>query len=225
MNPYGQPPTANPYAAPQAPIMPGGYGATPPNARVEGNAVVVANGAAFPHVCLKCATTQGLEWRDQKYTYVPPWARLFGALIQVFVMKRSRFQVPVCGPCHQGWKKANLLLWLGIGGGVVLCMIAAVGAGVGGDDAGPVIGGIFGVLAFLVFFGGIIAYAIVRQKRAVSAIRIDKQFTWLTGIHPNAIPVIVGGGYAQAGGYPQAGGYAQPGGYPPAGGYPGYPPR
>ena len=214
MNPYGQPPTANPYAAPQAPIMPGGYGATPMSARVEGNAVVVPNGAAFPQLCLKCATTQGLEWRDQKYTYVPPWARLFGALIQVFVMKRSRFQVPVCQSCHQGWKKANLLLWLGIGGGIVLCMIAAVGAGLGGDDAGPVLGGIFGVLAFLVFFGGIIAYAIVRQKRAVSAIRIDKQFTWLTGIHANAIQAIVGGGggYAQPGGYPQAGGY--PGGYP-----------
>jgi hypothetical protein len=197
--------------------MPTGYGAAPLGARVEGNAVVVANGGAFPPVCLKCATTQGLEWRDQRYTYVPPWARLFGALIQVFVMKRSRFQVPVCQPCHQRWKKANLLLWLAILGGVVLVIFAAVGAGMADDDTGGVIAAVFGILAFLVFFGGIIAYAIVRQKRAVSATRIDNQFTWLTGIHANAIQAIVGGGYPQPGGYPQAGGYGGYGGapYPP----------
>jgi hypothetical protein len=208
MNPYGQPPTANPYAAPQAPVMPAGYGGgAPMGARVE--------------------------WRDQKYTYVPPWARLFGALIQVFVMKRSRFQVPVCQPCHQRWKKANLLLWLALLGGIVLWIFAGVGAGVAGDDAGAAIGVTFGALGFIVFFGGIIAYAIVRQKRAVSAIRIDTQFTWLTGVHESAIPVLVGGGYAQPGGYAQAGagGYPQPGGYPggypQGGGYPGggYPPR
>jgi hypothetical protein len=206
MNPYGQPPPVNPYAAPQAPIMPTGYGATPMSARVEGKALVVANGSAFPPLCLKCGTPQGLEWRDQKYTYVPPWARLFGALIQVFVMKRSRSKVPVCQPCNQQWKKANLLLWLAILGGVVLWIFAGVGAGAAGEEAGGTIGVVFGVLGFVVFFGGIIAFAIVRQKRVVSATRIDKQFTWLTGIHGNAIQAIVGGGYPQGGGY-VGGGY------------------
>jgi hypothetical protein len=229
MNPYApQQPGQNPYAPPQAPIAPAGYGQVPMSARIEGNVLVVPNGAPFPHVCLKCATTQALEWRDQKYSYVPPWARLFGALIQVFVMKRSRFQLPICQSCHRVWKKWNLMMWLVIAPTLFVWFLAVVAAVAISGDTGASVAGILGAIGGLVFVVGLIVVAIFRKKWVVSAIRIDKQFSWLSGVHAHALAVVAGGGYpAQAQpspygapqGYAQGGGYPQPGGYPPQGGY------
>lgn len=228
MGPYGpQYPAQNPYAPPQAQIMPAGHGTTPMSARVDGTSLVVPNGSAFPPVCLKCAATQGISWRDQKFTYVPPWARLFGALIQVFVMKRSRFQLPLCQPCLGTWKKWNLYMWLAIVPPILLCIFGGVlGAAIDGDLGGTLaaISVTVGILGFLV---GLIVVAIQRRKAVVMAFKIDKQFSWLRGIHANALPAILGGGqpmpamapaYAPAPGYPPQGGYPPPG-YPPQGGY------
>jgi hypothetical protein len=234
MNPYPpQPPAQNPYAPPQAPVMPAGYGGgVPMSARVEGTTLVVPNGAPFPPVCLKCSTTQAIEWRDQKFSYVPPWARFFGALIQLFVMKRSRFQLPVCQSCHREWKKWNLFLWLAVLPPIFICVLAGVVATAVGGDAGASAATVLIVIGILAFIAGLIVVAIFRKKKIVMATRIDKQFSWLLGVHANTIPAIVGGGYAAQTapygapqgypqGYPQGGGYPQPGGYPP----PGYPPQ
>jgi hypothetical protein len=231
MNPYApQQPGQNPYAPPQAPIAPAGYGQVPMSARIEGTVLVVPNGAPFPHVCLKCATTQALEWRDQKYSYVPPWARLFGALIQVFVMKRSRFQLPICQSCHRVWKKWNLMMWLVIAPTLFVWFLAVVAAVAIDGDTGASVAGILGVIGGLVFVAGLIVVAIFRKKWVVSAIRIDKQFSWLSGVHANALAVVAGGGYPaqpQPSPYGAPQGYAQGGGYPPPGGHPppGYPPQ
>jgi len=209
MNPYGQ----NPYAAPQAPVMPAGFlahGAV--QARIEGASLVVPNGGQFPPVCLKCANNQAIEWRAQKYTYIPPWARFFGWLIQMMVAKRSQFNLPLCQPCNGTWKKWNLiagLSWLP----TLLLLFIGIALTAADSDAGAIVI-LFSMVALLVV---LITTLVMRNKHIVTAFKIDKTHSWLRGIHLNAMNVIAGG--APAGFAPQpAYGQPQPYGYPPQGG-------
>ena len=217
----------NPYAAPQAQVMPAGYGQAPMSARVEGASLVVPNGATFPAVCLKCGNQQGIEWRNQRYTWIPPWARFFGWLIQMLVAKRSRFQLPLCQPCHSQWKKWNLFLWLSF---LPLFLFIFIGAAIAGaTEDGGAIAGILITLGVVGFIVGLIVAIVFRNKKAVTAIRIDKQFSWLRGIHPNVMQMVAMGAAPQAyaqpmmqQGYPQQQAYPQQG-YPQQGGGYGYP--
>jgi hypothetical protein len=195
MNPY---PGQNPYAAPQAQVMPAGYAPGYAPARIEGNLLVVANGSTFPPVCLKCGNNQAIEWRDQKYTYIPPWARMFGWLIQMLVAKRSRFQIPVCQPCNKEWKKWTLITALSWLPGMLLIVLGVILASA---DVGEV-GGPVAFLGFAVLFVGLFVAIFLRNKRMVFATKIDKTHSWLRGIHQGAMQAVTMGG-AQQGGYPQ----------------------
>lgn len=215
MNPYA---AQNPYAAPQAPVMPAGYAPGVSPVRVEGNLLVAANGSGLPAVCLKCGSTHGIGWRDQKFRWVPRWAVLFGALIQAMVAKRSRFNVPLCPPCTARWKKWNLLAWLSWLPGVGLLLIGAVLSGVGADGAG----GVAMMLGFLVVLAGLITALALRARAVVYPTRIDKTHTWLRGVHPNALQTMAAAAAQAAYAQPTA---AAPGSYPqqPPPGY-AYPP-
>lgn len=221
MNPYGQNPYGqNPYAAPQAPVMPAGY-APQGGMRVEGTSLVVANGSQFPAVCLKCGNNQGIQWRAQKYQYIPPWARFFGWLIQMLVAKRSQFQLPLCPPCNGVWKKWNLiagLAWLP----TLLIFFLGIALSAADSDAGPIVL-MIGIFAFL---GVLITTLVLRNKHIVTAVKIDKTHSWLRGIHQNALAMLTGSAPAYAPqavpyGAPQAYGSPQQG---PGGGY-GPPPQ
>jgi hypothetical protein len=180
----------NPYAPPQAATLPVGSVATAA-ARIEGPALVVTNQATFPPVCLKCGGVNAIEWRDQKFMYVPPWARFLGGLLQMAFAKRSRFQLPVCPPCHRQWKKWNWVMWLWIPGLVV----AVAGASLTGSDSGnlgPAVlfGGMVLAGAGLV---GLIAAMATRGKRVVYVTKIDKTHSWLRGVHETAMQAVVSG--------------------------------
>ena len=209
----------NPYAPPQAPVMPVGYAPGASVAHVEGQLLVVANGAQLPPVCLRCAATQPIVWRDQKFMYVPPWARLLGALIQVIVAKRSRLNLPLCQRCNGEWKKWNLLLALSWLPGSLLMILGGICSSADLEAVGSAIL-IVGSLAFL---GALVTALIMRSRRTITATKIDKTHTWLRGVAPYAMQAVVAPqapypspGYPQQGypqaPYPQA---APPGYYPP----------
>jgi hypothetical protein len=175
----------NPYAAPQQHAQPS-VGQMP--ARMEGEALVVANGAAFTQVCLKCGTTHALEGRHQKYMYVPMWARFFGPLIQIIFRKTSEFYLPICNACNANWKKWNLIAGVSwIPGLLLIFMGLAIG-----DNAGA----LFTLMGLLGLFVGLITTLVLRLKHIVAATKIDGNSTWLTRIHPVALNAILNPGTA-----------------------------
>ena len=209
----------NPYA-PYAPPPPGGgYNqatALPTGLRAEGALLVVPNGAPLPPICLKCAATQPIEWRAQKFSWVPPWARMFGALIQVFVVKRSRLNIPLCAACNRRWKMWTLLAALAWLPGVFLLVVGGALSSMDLDDFGAVVAVLGGLLLV-----GFIVVIVLRQKRIIGAAKIDKTHTWLRGVHAQALQATTGG----AGSYPAQGGMPAPATYgsgTPYGAPPGY---
>ncbi len=175
---------ANPYAPPQAPA--GGPQWDPHGSavgRLDGNALVLPNGAALPSVCSKCATGAGLRPRNVKFSFVPAWARFFGPLIQVIVMKKSRFDVPLCEPCNAEWKKWNLFAWLAI----------LPGLGLLGTSALLEDPGILATVSFVVMLVALVTVLVLRKRRVVVATKIDKTHTWMTGLHDEMKRLAVGG--------------------------------
>lgn len=216
MNPYA---AQNPYAAPQAPVMPAGYAPGVSPLRVEGNLLVAANGSGLPAVCLKCGSTHGIGWRDQKFVWVPRWAVLFGALIQAIVAKRSRFNLPLCPPCTARWKKWNLIAWLSWLPGAFLFLVGVALSGVQAAGAAGALLAIFGVVIVL---AGLLTALVLRGRAVVYPTKIDKTHTWLRGVHANALQTMAAAAAQAAYAQPPA---AAPGYYPqqPPPGY-AYPP-
>jgi hypothetical protein len=184
--------------------MPVGYAPGATLARIEGQLLVVANGAQLPPICMRCAATQAIEMRDQKFMYVPPWARLFGALIQLLVAKRSRFNLPLCHACNGQWKKWNLIAGLSWLPGLLLVLLGAVCSGAGADLEG--LGAALLVIGALALLGGLITALVMRGRRMITATKIDKTHTWMKGVALPAQQAIVDGGYPQ----PQPPGAAYP---------------
>lgn len=188
-------------------MMQPGFAGAPGEARVEGQTLVAANGMQLPPVCFKCGQSQGIVWRDQKYQYVPPWAWYFLGWLGVLVFgKRSRFDLPVCPPCNAAWKKATLLFALSWLPGLLLVF---VGTGVWSAMDDGTVGGIVSLLGFVAMVAGLVVFGIMRLKKVVRSVKIDKTHTWLRGVHPAALQAAAGGGMPQP--YPQQA--------PPGGGY------
>jgi hypothetical protein len=177
-NPYAPPQTA--LGAPQPPGWNPNGGA--PLGRIDGKAVVLPNGAPLPAICLKCAANSGLQARKVNFSFVPTWARFFGPLIQVIVMKKSKFELPLCQPCTAQWKRWNLFAWLAAIPGMLL---AAIGAAM--SDGGLVIA--IGVVAMLI---PLVTVLVLRKRHVVIASKIDKTHTWLTGLHAEAMRATAG---------------------------------
>jgi hypothetical protein len=185
-------PYPNPYAPPQAPFAPAyGQPSYPGSVvgRIEGGALVVPNGAALPHVCVKCGTQQPLEFRNQKFSFVPVWARFFGPLIQLIVMKKSAFSLPVCPGCHKQWKKWNL--YAGVFSWLPSVVLFIVGGALGAADqeGAAAICYVLGTVVFLVL---LIVLLALRLKYVVTATRIDKTHSWLSRMHPEALRAATG---------------------------------
>jgi hypothetical protein len=177
----------NPYAPPQAPPYPQHpqqhyYQQAPADVRLEGDVLVAANGTVLPDVCVKCGVRHGLDRRHQKFQFVPYWARFFGPLIQLIVMKRSEFSLPICQTCHGQWKKWNLIAGL-----TWVPFLLIMFAGFGLEDVGPVLA----LVGFVGMLVALITTLIIRMKYIVVAKKIDKTHSWLGKIHPQALEVIV----------------------------------
>lgn len=211
MNPYQ---SANPYAAPQAPIASGGYGPGPygqgpGSLMVQGNLLVAANGSTLPPVCLKCGA-QPTVWRPVRYQYTPPWAFLFLGWIGILIFtKRSSFQVPLCEEHRSTWVLWNSIAGLSWLPGLALCVLGGVLSGVNDGLGAGIIG-----LGMLVFLVGLITTLVIRNYKIVMPRKIDAAQTWLRGVHPAVLQAVSAPQVPQGYGMPQ-----QP--YPAA--YPGYP--
>ena len=173
-------PRDNPYAPPVH--EPEALGASK-RARVLGPILILGNGCELPPVCVKCGTTEALRSRKQLFVYAPAWARLFGEFVIVFVQKKSRFVLPICAPCQGAWRRWNALAVLGLFAPLGLL---AVSGSVLSSRTVPT--GV--VTAFLLAIPfGILAWSGVlraRAKRVVIATRIDREETWLRGVHEAA---------------------------------------
>jgi hypothetical protein len=179
-NPYAPPAPGVQGAFPQAPYGPQAF------ARVDGEHFVVANGSHLPALCVKCGSNGPLETRKMVFTYVPPWARLFGALIMLAVQKKSTFLLPICRPCNGVWRKWNFFAFLGLVlpmlaiGLVMLVLVVAL-------NLDP------GVLFVAVPAGliGMIVVFLLRKKHVVLSTKVDKVETWLRGVHEHHVRMAV----------------------------------
>ena len=150
-------------------------------ARLEGETLVVANGAAFPAICVKCGTTHGLGKRNHKFAYVPTWARFFGPLIQRIFTKTSQFDLPICAPCNAQWKKWNLIVGVSWLPGFLFLFL------------GPAIfqSGAMALVGFLMLFGGLVTALVMRRPHILDVTKIDAESTWIVRLHPSAQTALV----------------------------------
>jgi hypothetical protein len=173
-------PAVNPYSAPRAQAVPERSALAHPSAYVDGAALAIASGFAFPPVCLKCGAHQDVGWLDHEFRYMPPWAWLASAFLRITVVRQSRFRLPLCQPCERAWKKWMRLLlvsWIpGVLFGVLLACLKSRTAGIVAIPVGVVL-----------FFGGIILATILVNRYGVRATRIDGEYSWLRGVHPSAM--------------------------------------
>jgi hypothetical protein len=189
-NPYA-PPGASPYAVPAYPPGTGAVG------WVDGERIVLPNGAPLPAVCLKCGSYHQITFKRQKFVWQPQWviaivaaSWLIGLVVMLALQKRSEFHLPLCPTCFAKWKRANLIAVL-VGLAIIPVGILAAVLGAVLDDSDVV-----GAMLALGFVGWLIALIVVlfvRSKATVVPRKIDRTHTWLGGVHANAMRVLAGG--------------------------------
>jgi hypothetical protein len=171
----------NPYAPPQHEPGKPGAPSYPVRGRMIGDILVMPNnGGAFPALCVKCGTSEGLTVRSQRFSYVPPWARLFGALLLLMLQKKSRFDLPICAPCNTRWRTWNAVMGLGLVGVVAAMLVWGALAAPRGRD-GDAAWGFF--LGAAVIFGVFVVAGRKRTKHVVVATFIDREETRMRGVH------------------------------------------
>jgi hypothetical protein len=138
------------------------------------------NQGTFPPLCVKCGTTERLTVRAQRFSYVPPWSRLFGALLLLMLQKKSRFDLPICAPCNARWRTWNAVMGLGLVGIVVGMLVWGALAAPRGRDGGAAWGFFLGAA---VTFGVFVVAGRKRAKHIVVATFIDREETRMRGVH------------------------------------------
>ncbi len=78
------------------------------------------NSFDLPRVCLLTGEQNNIVFKEMKFQYVPPWARLFGALIQVLVARKAKGELPFSEAAHAAMKKGQLMFGLSFVGSFVL---------------------------------------------------------------------------------------------------------
>ena len=113
----------NPFSPPQAdddgPIRPLAGRAF--FAAQDGRDLRFDKSAALPHVCIKCAASDRIGWRAERFYYHPPWVYLFivlnllvFAIIALSVRKKADLRLPICAACAAAWKKGKWIAGLSV---------------------------------------------------------------------------------------------------------------
>jgi hypothetical protein len=165
------------------------YAQPQPLARIEGDALVVPNGAALPPVCVKCGARHGLGHRSTRFKFVPTWARFFGPLVQLIARKTSYFELPICNTCNSRWRKWNAFVWLSW---VPTVLLLGVTAGVSAVDTEGTATGAVGALALVVLPVVWIVAMVLRRGARVGVRRIDATHSWLVRVHADAMRTTCG---------------------------------
>ena len=87
------------------------------------------NSFDLPKVCVITGSKDNITFQDKKFSWVPPWARLFGALIQALVARRANGQLPFS---PEGWEKhkgAGRWMALGIVGMFAIWFLGGIISG------------------------------------------------------------------------------------------------
>lgn len=152
----------------------------------DGKLLVMHKTAKLPYRCLK--TNQAADlWLRRKFVWHAPWlyllilfpGLLFYILIALIVQRRATIQIPLS-------REASWRRWRGIwtGWGLVLGGIALIFAAIAFQDgrardlpAWFLIGGLLSIVV-----GAIVG---VITSSIVSASRIEKEFVWIQGGHPD----------------------------------------
>ena len=95
------------------------------------------NADDLPDLCMKCgqpATTRV----GKTFSWTPPWARFMGGLMAMAFMKRRSVNVPLCEEHKNHWMWRHLVTWLGLGGVLLVFLLAAV-AGSAAEELGVVV--------------------------------------------------------------------------------------
>jgi hypothetical protein len=118
-NPYA-PPADDSAFAPQAAIGADG------RYRIEGQDLIVADGARLPKICIKTGG-RGRNERTQQFMWIPVWARfLFGAL-GTLAAKKATLTYFLSDEAEHERQTGNRILLVSLAGGVVIGGLALLG--------------------------------------------------------------------------------------------------
>jgi hypothetical protein len=113
------------------------------------------NSFDLPKVCVISGAKDNIVFKDVTFRWVPPWARLFGVLIQALVARKANGQLPFTEEAHARYKASGKWMALGIFGMIVAWMLAGV------------LGGAIHAIVGLLFFAGSIALPIMLYIKKV----------------------------------------------------------
>ena len=89
----------------------------------------------LPKICVISGAKDNVVFKDVKFSWVPPWARLFGVLIQALVARRAAGKLPFTEEAHKRYKGAGLWMVLAVFG---LLVLWAIGGGISGAAQNPI---------------------------------------------------------------------------------------
>lgn len=189
-NPYAPPRSDVDEAAPRRATKRGPLG------RIEGDLLVVPNGESLPPVCLKCGIRDDIRYRRQTFYWAPPWSYalvpllcVIGAAVVAILQKKADFALPLCAACDRRWT-----LWTFASVGIAL-MALPIYLGVTTLPRGLTARGFLyvGLASFGAWLSLGSAFTWARRRALIAPRRIDNVETWLSGVHRQAMRVIVDG--------------------------------
>ena len=187
----------NPYQSPQEPESPMmATMAEPASGGVwrQGKLLVMHKRAALPDRCVKSnLPADGRRLKRSLYWH-SPWVYvtilagvLVYAVLALILRKRAVIQIGLSEKWARKRRRSIAIAW-----GLVLGSVAmfVIGAGIDNDDFCALLI----LLSIITFFGGAI-YGLL-AARVVTPVRIDDEYVWLKGVHPDflaALPELPGG--------------------------------
>ncbi|MSP60365.1 MAG: hypothetical protein EXR72_08495 [Myxococcales bacterium] len=173
-------------ALPAGPQQPGAFWAAS-----SGEDLMVEKGAPLPEVCVKCGRTDGIERRNQNFSWFPPWIYalllvnlLVMAVVSTVLRKQGRLWLPLCHDCARRWRKANLvqgltIAWLIVG--LITCIVFFA-------SELPILGLLTMVSALVSPF---LSGFLLHRKATLRPRTIDDRVITLQGVHPDAKAAIL----------------------------------
>lgn len=138
----------------------------------------------LPPVCVVTGATEGVVFKEVKFTYVPPWARIFGWLIQALVMKRHTAELPFTDQAYRSWRTGLVLFPLIL----IVSFVAGIGGGaVVGQESHPelMLVGIVGAIVV-----SVLAYFKFARNKGPRCVKIDERNVEVFLPSPQAVAAI-----------------------------------
>lgn len=178
----------NPYASPRLPLqaqLVPEVAAPLAGLWRKGNLLVMHRDAPLPYICIKSGMPadgtlpRKLSWHHPALFIVAVLSLLIYVILALILTKRARIQIGLSEPVFARRRRDIIIAW-----SLVLLSILVTLAGISILEQHP-LAPLAIILGILLFFIGAI-YGLIRA-RLVSPDRIQGDYIWLKGVHPDVL--------------------------------------